>query len=186
MANFAPNYTPRLRVKYSSLGVTHTVLFRDARGVQSASGLVGKISSFLAALQSILYTDWTVLGADWADEDSDLFLPVTPPDQPVGAWAIPSQIGQARTVAISYCGRTAAGGKARFFIYGTGIFFDTAIAMNQDFRSSAVELPVVAATTTVLNTGAQYLRGNDDAVVTWYPYINFKSNNYQVRKARRG
>lgn len=186
MADYAPNYTPRLKVHYISLGSAHTMIWRDARGVQSAAGLVAKCSAWLTAIADLLYEDWTVTGAEWAATDTDMFLPVTPPTSPEGTIELPSQTGQARCVAVSWCGRTAAGGKARFFTYGTGIFFDTQFAINQDFRSSATEVAAVGTGVAALNAGSPYLRGNDNAVVTWYPYINFKLNDYQVRKARRG
>lgn len=186
MPNYAPNYTPRLRVRYSSRTKTHAVTWRAARGETDPSSLVEKMELYLNALTSLRWTDFTVLGADWAETDADIFLPVTPPAPDAGTLSTAGSTVATAAGAISHPGRSANGLRAIFYLYGTGIVQDATSGNESDFRVLGSEVAAVSTAIGVLNETGYPLRGNDGATVTFYPYVNTKYNDHWVRKLRRG
>ena len=109
MADFAPNYTARYRVRYSSLGKSHSMTWRVVSSVTDPTGIAAKVGLFLADLEGVLFDDWTVVGADFAEADTDVFLPATPPDQPTGAIAASGGFPQDACFQVGFVGRTALG-----------------------------------------------------------------------------
>ena len=74
MADFAPNFTARFRMKYSSLGKNHSMIWRVASSVTDPTGISAKVGLVLTDLAPILFDDFTVIAADFAPADSDIFL----------------------------------------------------------------------------------------------------------------
>lgn len=186
MADFAPNFTPRYKVRYSSLGATHTMQFRISRGSTNFTGIATKVGAFLAAIQSTLFDDWTVLGALGAFEDSDIFLPVEEPANPTGAIAVPTVLGVHRPLSISFPGRSILGQRAILYLYGAAYFPVATVATHADYRLTSAENAPIAAAITALNELSPAIVGNDDATVVWYQYANQKINDHWLRKARQG
>jgi len=188
MADFAPNYTARYRVRYTVLGKNHKMQFRLARGTSDVGNIALKVAAYLSALSPTLFTNFTVLGAEFAPEDSDIFLPVAPP---VGfsppALAIPGAPISEQSLAWSFVGRSIGGLQCRLFLYGAGsgpenvgapaVTFD-------DWRLTSVQSGIVNNAVIVLNNSSPSLVGNDNQTAVWYPYANFKYNNYWVRRTR--
>lgn len=186
MADFAPNYTARYRVRYSSLGKTHSMTWRVASSVTDPTGVASKMGLFLSDMAGSLWTDWTVIGADFCLADSDIFLPAPPPDQPTGIVATNPAFAGMAADAISFVGRSTNGGKARFFLYGTNLGQLDDEATGADWRFTSAEISQVADAVVRLNETSPALVANDDHVVTWYEYVNFKPNDRWVRRLRRG
>lgn len=186
MADFAPNYTARYRVRYSVQGNTHTMLWRVASDTESVVGIAAKVSLFLADLEGSLWSDWSVLGADFAPADSDIFLPTTAPDQPTGAGSTGSRANSDKAYACSFVGRSTGGNKARMFLYGTVFAASLRSGIEDDFRILSSENGDVSAAIVRLNETSPALVANDDNVATWYEYVNVKHNDRWVRRLRRG
>src|SRR5205809_216539 len=81
MPDFAPNWTPRLRLTYQVYGAKHKVQFRFVRGhtIADAADMGGAMAVVLNALAPVRHTTWTPLSLDFAPMDSDVFLPVAMP-----------------------------------------------------------------------------------------------------------
>lgn len=186
MADFAPNYTARFRIKYSTQGRNHSLTWRIASGSAGPADVTAKMGDFLAAIEGFLYTDWTIISADYAPANSDIFLPTALPANPTGASNVAIEPQSSDAMAVSWVGRTTLGGRARFFIYGMDTAGLLATATGDDWRVTAVESPDIAAGVTVLDNESPSLVGNDDAAVNWYPYVNLKYNDRWVRKMRQG
>lgn len=186
MSDFAPNFTPRLRIRYTSLGKTHSQIWRVVRGVTDPSGLVGKVHSYLNAMVPALWSDFTILGADWALEDSDVFLPVTPPAAVTGANDASGAHTTDAAFAFSFVGRSSAGAKHRVFQYGTTGAGAFGSVLANDFRLNVAESAPIAAAVTALNELSPAVAANDGFGVTWYPYANMKYNDNWVKRLRRG
>lgn len=186
MADFAPNYTSRFRIKYSTQGRNHSLTWRVSSDEVSPAAVTTKMGAFLAAIQGFLYTDWTIISADWALADSDIFLPTALPANPVGASNVAVEPQSSDAMAVSWVGRSTLGGRARFFIYGMDTAGLLATATGDDWRITSVESPDIASGVTVLDNETPSLVANDDAVVNWYPYVNLKYNDRWVRKMRQG
>jgi hypothetical protein len=186
MADFAPNFTARYRFKYSAIGKTHTSTWRVAAGVTDPTAVAAKVGLFLSDLQEALFNDWTVLTADFALADSDVFLPAPLPDQPTASGgSSATHISQA-PVALSWIARSIAGGKGRFFLYGTTFGLTIDGSLGQDYRYTSAEEPLIADTIVRLNETSPALVCNDNEPAIWYEYVNVKANDAWVRKARRG
>jgi hypothetical protein len=186
MADYAPNFTPRYRVRYISQSKSHNMTFRVARGTTDPTGIAGKVESFLAAIQGHLYTDWTVISATFALEDSDIFLPAPAPASPTGAASLVGVRVSASAVHISFPGRSTSGGRAIVYVYGSNYAPNTVDAEDDDFRRTGAEEAAIAGGVTALNELSPALVANDNGSATFYDYVNTKFNDHWVRKLRQG
>jgi len=186
MADFAPNFTARLRLRYSTLSKTHSLMWRAVNTVTDPSGLISKLGLFLGDLEPLLYDDWTILGTDFALADSDVFLPVANPTAPTGAFSSAAAPRAAAAIPISFVSRSTAGGKGRFFLYGTGLAQTLFDATEGDYRISSAEDANISAAIVRLNETSPALVCNDNHTAIWYEYVNIKPNDNWVRKQRRG
>lgn len=186
MADYAPNYTARYRVKYSSLGKTHSMTWRLDAGTTTFSAVATKMGLFLADMAGNFWADWTVIGADAALADSDVFLPAPAPAQPTGTVGINIATISDAAFALSFVARTIAGEKARFFLYGTSLPIAVRSGTGNDFKVLASENSGVSAGIVRLNQTSPALVGNDNQTAIWYEYANMKYNDRWVRKLRRG
>jgi len=186
MADHAPNYTPRLKLIYSSQGKTHSMLWRAPRSETDPASLIEKQGLFLNALTAHRFTDWTISSNQWAEVDSDIFLPVDNPDVDAGTASLSGINAAAAAGSISFVGRSALGKRAVFYLYGTHLLQDAQSANEADFRLRTAEVPAISTAIGVLNEVGYPLRGNDGATVSWYPYVNTKYNDHWVSKLRRG
>jgi len=186
MADFAPNYTARYRFRYSSLGKTHACTWRVASSVTDPTAVAAKVSLFLEDMEGSLWDDFTVIGADFAEADSDIFLPAPPPDQPTGAVDASAASVSDAAFAISFVGRSTLGGKARFFLYGTNDVTLVRDTKGNDLKLLSTESVQISDAVVRLNETSPVLVANDDSPVVWYEYVNMKYNDRWVRRLRRG
>jgi hypothetical protein len=161
------------------------MLWRVARGTVNLVPLIAKINAFLNALTAARYTDFTILGAASAPEDSDIFLPATPPTPAAGTAVIPANPISQSILSTGWVGRSTLGQKARMFLWGAAILGpeDTA-GFADNFRLTTAENGAVSAAVAVLNNGSPNLVASDNAVATWYPYTNLKYNDFWLRSIR--
>lgn len=186
MADFAPNYTARLRVKYTQGGKSHSQTWRAPSTEDDPAGLVAKVGDYYGDIDGILFDDFEITGADWALADSDVFLPVTPPTSPTGAVAFSGFKPTDAACYVGFVGRTLLGGKARLFQYGTNYGANIRTGAFDDWRVTSAEAAAISAAVVRLNETSPSLVGNDDAVAVWYEYANIKYNDRWVRRQRRG
>ena len=187
MANYAPNYTARYRVRYSVSGAVHTLTLRVDPAAQTIAGVsaagAANVNDIFSALSSVLFSDFVVLGADAAVQDSDIFLPAT---------TLPTAFGEvaANDVAwqplnLSFVGRSSAGGRAIFHVYGVATNPLATGTGENDYRLTPAENTAIGNVPSILNTNGNTL-ANDGEQVTWYPYANIGFNAYWQRRRRRG
>lgn len=188
MADFAPNYTARYRIRYSTLGHEHSMLWRIARGT-GTTGLalmVAKVGDFLTAVKVARFTDWTIISAEYAPEDVDIFAPAAVPSPDAGTATIPTNPKSQSTFAVSFIGRSTAGQKARFYVYGWDGSPEISVgpAVADDFRLYSAESGTVAAGVAELASGAPDIVASDNFSVIWYSYVNGKYNDHWVASGR--
>jgi len=186
MADYAPNYTARYKVTYSTLGKTHTTQWRVLASVTDPAPVATKMGLFLGDLHDQLFEDWRVLHAEFALADSDVFLPAPSPAQPAAAQIIPAGAGSDAAVAISFISRSIAAGKGRFFLYGVALEGAIRTAPGQDYRFLSSENTHISDAIVRLNETSPALVCNDNVNAVWYEYVNYKPNDRWVRKLRRG
>jgi hypothetical protein len=186
MADFAPNFTARYKLRYSTVGLTHTMQWRIARGagVTGLNNMILKVAAFLNVFVVQRYTDWTALSATYAPEDSDIFLPAAVPTVAAGTAVIPANPKSESILSVGFVGRSNLGQKARLFVYGMAMGPVPTEPTADDFRLTAAEAAVVGSGVTILNNGSPNIVASDDAVVGWYSYANLKFNDYWLRQIR--
>jgi len=187
MPDFAPNYTPRIKVAYSTLGHTHDMLFRVPRGTTAAelAPWYAKITAWLNALVSLRYADFAFINTQYAQEDSELFFPVaSPPDPVVGGVAVPSPISYANVASqVSFPGRSLGGLRGINYLISASLT-PFAGTPGLDARVTAIELALVATAVNALNAAPSFV-GNDNASLIYYAYVNLKQSSYWTRRARQ-
>lgn len=186
MADFAPNFTARYRVKYTVIGKGHSMLFRFPRATDttSSAAMATTIKGFLDALAALRPDSFAVTATEFAPSDSDVFLPISGLTVSAGTQSSAAIGRNQAALSASFVGRSSAGQKARVFLFGFGIIPET--APGQDFRIQGAESTQVAAAIASLNSATLKLVASDSQPVTWYPYINLKFNDHYVAKLRRG
>ena len=188
MPDYATINTPRFRMRYRVLSQTHNITWRleQTKTIADAGGVASKMAAFLAAIQSHLYNDFTVLSAAWAEVNSELFLPCATPASPTGGVSTSGITRVAGTISMGFVGRGAGGSKAGFYLYGHNYDVPINSAAEADFRLTAAEVGVVADAIEALTELSPALYAIDRTPVTWYNYVNLKYNDRWVRKARNG
>jgi hypothetical protein len=188
MPDFAPNFTPRIKVSYRVQGASHSMLFRTPRGIAvgDIAPYVAVIQDFLDGLAQSMWTDWAVLNTSFCAEDSDIFLPCTGPSSPTGIINTSARVDDDKPATISFVGRSTFGLRAAVFVFGTSLNARTQPPTSGDWRYTGAEQPAVADALAALNGLSPALAANDGNDVTWYPYANAKYNDHWVSKARRG
>lgn len=187
MADFVPQYTPRLKVSYTSLGASHKLQFRMPRGtaVAALAPFFDKIDVFLSALSPFRYTDWAITAVEFAATDSVLFFPVLHTINPsAGTQVLPSPIvGLQKALEMGFSGRSVTGGRAVMYVYGVALGLTTTVT--GDSKVTSGENAAVASAVDVLNGGDPFV-ANDNGNVVWKPYSIFKTNDYWRRRALVG
>lgn len=188
MADYAPNWTPRYRVRYKVGGRNHSFTWRVQRGLvalDAADSLANRASAFFNALRDILYANFAILGADFAETDSDIFLPTIAPTVDIGG---PSDIGSSTTKFITqyrFEARAVTGSRYNFSMFGLSLDIDDATA--SDYRISGLENPfLTAARGALTELGGEQLVAISGAPLVWKPYVNVKVNDHWVKRARLG
>lgn len=185
--DYAPNYTPRVRVKYKSHEKTHTLTVRpasnDTGGFNTAVSLVDDI---LSLMKPLLDKSAVILGADYAVEDSDVFLPLGY-TFPQFAAAAPSGIDPDRynsAIYVSFQGISALGTRTQFFVYGINHTHKHPSLDN--FRFEYGEQEQISDVIDLLLSSGSVIRAIDKQGVIWRKYANYGFNAYYQRMARRG
>lgn len=139
MADFSTTWTARYRVRYRSVGRTHTITWRIESpvtgAVLNAAGL--NAGAFFDALAPILPTDFSILSAQYAEQGNKFFLdtaevPVV--TETLGGGVIPAGLA-ATYVAFRY--GTAFGNSGGVRVFGVNIALGTGIG--SDYRISPGE-----------------------------------------------
>jgi hypothetical protein len=72
------------------------------------------------------------------------------------------------------------------FLYGTTIPSGVRTATIWDFKVLSSEIAAISDAIVRLNETGPAIVANDDSIVSWYEYVNFKYNDRWVRRLRRG
>lgn len=188
MADFAPNYTPRYRVRYKVGGKNHSFTWRYERGATAATtaeAAQGRAQVFLNALDALRYVSFQILGADWANTDSDVFLPTL---APVINEGLVTEIGSSTAKMITqyrFEARAVTGSRYSFSLFGLSLDIDD--ALSSDFRISGTEnADLSAARGALTEIGGAPLVAISGASLVWKPYVNVKINDHWLKRARLG
>jgi len=185
MPDFAPNYTARLRLAYSVQSRSHHMTWRLPAATVPAdlSDAADKVVAFLDALSTRIYGDFSVLNWAYQLADTAIFLPYSGPAWADASLSTAGRPDSAAAMALSFVGRSNAGQRAAFFLYGFGTDPVTD-ADAVDFRIHSGEDSAISTAIAVLNDTPPPLVANDNNDVIWYEYANTKYNDYWVGRSR--
>lgn len=187
MADYAPNFTARYKLIYEFEGDQHECNTRwPSANTQAANeGLAFDFwTAFMTETADLRHTSFTVVGAEYAAPDSNVFLPVTPPTE-VAAGTIASASGPSTKIFHTiWSGRSVLGAKSRFQMFG--LRWNTADSTDYlDFYVTAAENAVVETIATMILTSGQV--GPDDEVLAVVrPRVSVKLNDAWVSIRRAG
>lgn len=180
MADYAPEWTGRLRFKYKVNTKIHTAGFRYAGDTSPSSDFFTGVQAFLSTLTSVLASDAIPVATEYAVAGSNIFLPYSP-------LTISGTVGST-TIAdtprfVSFSGKSITGKKVRVVIYGymTGYVGRDAISDYRVYDSESV--PINNALTALANI-ADMVAPDGSGYVFWHQYCNFGVNAYWQRRLR--
>lgn len=184
--DFAPNVTPRYRVRYVSAGIAHSWTFRAARG-SNPGDVQNSVNTLLEALEAalldVLPGDFHATAADYAVEDSDVFsIPLIPPTFNGGENAVSAYSPFQRITEATFKGR-GNGSKGSFGIFGVFVNQSTAAGYGGNGRIDLGESAIWDAALAVLQ-GSTSLYTIANAPISWYNFITVKPNDHWVKKVR--
>jgi len=183
MTTYAPNFTPRLKLKYVAAGIEHTIQARAVRGASGSTtdGLKTHIQEIFTLWVGGLAEDFDWISAEMALTDSDVFNPVAVPDPVVGEQLLSSFSLKQRCRSTGFVGQTA---DSRASIYLYGILWEDGLGTPADNgRVTPAEEANVIATKAILDT---HFRAGNGGDAIWHNYANIKDNDRLLKLLRRG
>jgi hypothetical protein len=187
MPTYADNYTFRVRGSYISCGIPHKMKCRGeigAAGFSEASALANAMSEYVDNFSSRLPTDWAWTGWEYANEDSDVWIPFSPvlAAEPTGVISTGGLSSMMKIRAVCHQGR-AAGSRARIYWWGPIHESDDVADPGANGIYTSAELSGLAASTTLATD--TFKAGNGlDAI--FYERLTVKENDRLLRNVRRG
>lgn len=183
MTTYAPNYTPRVRIKYTAAGIEHTISMRAARGTDAAGldAQVGSIRACFNFMADKLADDFAWISAEYALTDSDDFFPRGLPASVAGAVDPITFSLHQRVTSTNFNGRVA-GSRAAIYFYG--------IWWSRDSGEPADNGRVTPLEDADIGTVATELSGQAHAgnglQATFHQYANIKVNDHLLKLVRKG
>lgn len=190
MTSYAPNYTSRYRAHYKVAGIEHTAQLRKQLGATPAdtANLAGTMSAIFTVWATKLCNDFVWLGAEQADENSDIFYPSTTPVAVTGTVGAASTFTPFQKITHTRFSCRALGSRSGIEMYGILWYYaDVGGDPNTypyDGIVTSVEDSRVTDTIVLLNTQAFANSGNPSS--TWNPRATVKVNDYWLRQLRKG
>lgn len=182
MTTYAPNFTPRARLKYVACGIEHTIMMRAARG--TAADLSPQFNSIRACFLMLvdqLPEDFAWISAEYALTDSDVFIPRAVPAAIVGEQPVASYTLKQKCTSTNFNGR-AAGSRAALYFYG--VLWGEGIGEPADNgRVTPAEQAEIGTVATELS-GQAHANSGEQAI--FHQYANIKLNDHLLKLLRRG
>jgi len=185
MTTYAPNFTPRLKVKYQAGGIVHTIQVRNARGTSFGDMvfMTGRIHDLFQALSDVIYADHAFISAEVALTDDDVFAPCAVPVAITGNAVVVADFSpRQRIMGLTFSGK-APGSRARFTVYGCAFAGEASATEGGDGKITSGESGVIA---TVAALAATNFRANSGSLAIYPNVATYKENDHLLKLVRRG
>lgn len=189
MTTYSPDYTSRYRAHYHVCGIDHTIQLRKALGAtpSNTADLAGTVSSIFNAVAGRLGDDFAWLGAEQADEGSNLFYPSTLPAAVVGIVPVANYTPFQKVTHTRFSCR-AVGSRSSIEMYGLYWQYSNvpgdADVIPYDGVVTPAEYAAIGTIAGLLNTQAFANSGNPASV--WAARATVKVNDFWLRAVRSG
>jgi hypothetical protein len=182
VTSYAPNYTPRARLKYLAAGIEHTIMMRSARGATAPlDSQIGSIRECFNLMASRLADDFAWISSEYALTDSDDFFPRGLPTAVTGTLAVADFSLHQRCMHTNFNGRVV-GSRAALYFYG--VWWEHGPGTEADNgRATPTEWAAVGSVATELSGQAH--AGNGLQAI-FHQYANIKVNDHLLKLLRRG
>ena len=177
MAPLPPNSTSRCWVKYSDGVNEHELMSRFDSNVLSVSDALQFSGDFFEAISDSLYLI-TIIEARWAEEGSNISLPVTWPAEPTyGDSTMPTVRAP---LELRWVGRDQNGKRTSFSVWGG----DFSVPDNYRIISSGANLPNLGVIQINTASAAGAMLTISGLRPTMKNYVNVNYNSYWETEAR--
>jgi hypothetical protein len=164
MADFAPNYTARYKLIYTAAGLQHSCGLRfPASMAQTAvvAAAVQTLNEIFAACAGRLFTDFTLVDAEYSAANSTFFVPVGVDDLVVAGTVNAGINPMDEIVSTTWSGRSIGGHKGKFVLFG--IHWAVTEAAFDDFVVTATEQAFIGTVANSLRDNSVVMNDNLDA-----------------------
>lgn len=186
MADYAPNFTARVKVTYSFEGDTHenTTRWPSANTQAANITLVSDFwSNLMTATAGLRHTSFSILGVEYAQADSNVFLPAGF-ESPMTAGTRAAATGASSRIMHSiWAGRSALGSRTRFQMFG--LFWASAEDVATDNFYITVSENSLVGTIAALIGGSGMVGPDDEDIVLVRPRVAYKQNDAWVSVRRK-
>ena len=185
MADFAPNYTARYKLIYTTRGLQHSLGLRFAASMaQSAvvSAAESLLDSIFSTLAAVMFADFTILDAEYSAANSTFFAPVgwsgATPAGAVAAGIFPMD----DIVMTTWAGRSLGGHKGKFVMFG--LYWGVASADFTDFVITPAEEVAVGTVAGLLSTPPGLVMNDNLQAAFWRARATIKVSDAWVKAKR--
>lgn len=188
MPTFADNYTFRVRGSYVAAGVQHKMKVRGnsvINGETAAETYANALNDYISNFEANLWTDWSWLGWEYADPNSDIWIPFNPVlvgGDPTGVINPASYTAVKKAYGLTHSGRVA-GSRARLYWFGAAVLDEAVGAVGGNGVISVGEFAGLAASTTL---ATDTFRGGNGQPAIFYERLTVKVNDDVLKLVRRG
>jgi hypothetical protein len=204
MTNFASNFTPRARIRYTADSIEHSALLRFERdtALWDEAKAVELVEAWRATMSNVYGLTGLqggdnraaveIVSAEWADQDSDLFLPLVPTSTEVDAGDDTSGTATplSRAILLSITGKSTQGKGITLYLWGARVMVGMG-GTYADWRLDSGELATLASVwashfdPTVVGSLADLLAGPDGERVAFFRQrLNVRVSASSINAAR--
>lgn len=187
MADYAPNFTARYKLRYSFEGDTHVATTRWPSGSTKAANedlAIAFWTSLLSLTAALRHTSFAIVDAEYAVADSNVFLPATAPAE-VAAGTRSSATGASGRIMHSiWQGRSILGARSRFQMFGLAWATAEDTATNNFYISTTESAVVGTVAAAILVAGM--VGPDDETLAQVRPRVAYKQNDAWVSNRRQG
>lgn len=191
MAGYAPNFTRRLKISYTSLGQNSTMQLRLAPGVDQEAAQ-DFLHDAMANIAANFHTSFAFVGAELCNQGENFFLPV-PLATSLANFAGTSSgslenVREFRTCAVQFVGKSLIGNPWRLSIYGAIVapYNSGGAGTSDDFRINASDVTAWNDAIIALQGAANStFVANDGNPFVLRPYVNIVISRYRINRIRK-
>lgn len=181
MADYASNFTARLKLTYSTYGDIHKLGLRfDASLAQSAVVASGKslLNDIWTACAGFMTGTFTVLDLEYSAANSSFFAPVSISGLTPGGTVVSGVAKGDEIVMTTWSGRSLLGHKGKFCMFG--LYWGLLSADFDDFAVTASEEAAVATVAGLLASTPELVMNDNQPAVFWRPRATIKQSDAWV------
>jgi len=187
VADYAPSFTARYKLRYSFEGDTHVCVTRwNSGGTKAANEdlAIGFWTAFLNASAAKRHTSFAVIDAEYAAADSNVFLPATAPTEVDPGTRVAATGASSRIMHSIWQGRSILGARVRFQMFGIFWFSAEDVATNNFYISPAEDVLVGALAGLIQVAGM--VGPDDESISLIRNRVAYKQNDAWVKNRRQG